>query len=213
MRSLRRRGIGHPACVVIGDEVIASVERHRAVRRVRLVGSRAKGRATPLSDWDFAVETDDFDAVAGDLASLLDHLHPLAQQWDRLSPSYCWMVILAGPVKLDLVFDQTHESEPPWRPTAANLASIDDHFWDWILWLAAKQAAAKTTLVRGELDKMWLHLLSPLGPKSSPPVTLDDALAIYLHARRRLEERFNVSVPRNLEREVRPIVARGRGTP
>ena len=38
--------------------------RHGAVEKVELVGSRAAGTAVTLSDWDFLVATDDFDAVA-----------------------------------------------------------------------------------------------------------------------------------------------------
>ncbi len=198
---------GQSACVTIGDEAIAAVERHPAVQQVRLVGSRAAGTATALSDWDFAVETNDFQQLARDIASLLVPLHPLVQQWDPLSTTWCWMVIVSGPVKLDFIFREPHQSEPPWRPTEANLASIDCHFWDWVLWLAAKQLGDKTALVRSELDKLWLNILSPLGANSSP-VALGDAVRSYLDARDRLEQRFHVSVPRNLEREVRPIVER-----
>ena len=71
--------------VTLGDRAIEAVERHSAVRRVRLVGSRAAGTATVLSDWDFVVETGDFQAVAKDMGSLIAPLRPLAQQWDRLS--------------------------------------------------------------------------------------------------------------------------------
>jgi hypothetical protein len=195
--------------VTIGDEAIAAIKRHPAVRSVRLVGSRATGTATALSDWDFAVETDDFEEVARDIAALVDPLHPLAQQWDPLSATWCWMVIVSGPVKLDFIFRASHESEPPWRPTVANLAAIDSHFWDWTLWLAAKQLGKKTALVASELDKLWLNILSPMGVNSRP-VTLGDAVSSYLRARARLEQRFDVSVPRDLEREVRPVVERTR---
>ncbi len=46
------------------------------VTAVRLVGSRAEGRATRCSDWDFVVETSDFDAVATGIldAAVADHL-------------------------------------------------------------------------------------------------------------------------------------------
>ena len=101
--------------MTIDDEAIAAVECHPAVRSVRLVGSRATGTPTAWSDWDFAVETDDFEEVARDLGSLLDALHPLAQQWDRLSETWCWMVIVPGPTKLDYIFAQPHEREPPWQ--------------------------------------------------------------------------------------------------
>jgi predicted nucleotidyltransferase len=191
--------------MTIGDEAIAAVERHPAVRCARLVGSRAAGHPTDLSDWDFAVETDDFLDVARDAESLLAPLRPLAQQWDRLSATWCWMAILRGPEKLDLIFVEPHETEPAWQPDAANLNAIDCHFWDWMLWLAAKQAANKTALIREELDKLWLHILSPLGAQTRP-VALGDAVHTYIAARDSSERRFDVSVPRTLEREVRPVV-------
>jgi hypothetical protein len=169
------------------------------------VGSRATGTATALSDWDFAVETDDFAHVARDIDTLLAPLRPLAQQWDRLSPTQCWMVMLRGPVKLDFIFTEPHQEEPPWQPDAANLGAIDRHFWDWMLWLGAKQLAGKDALVRSELDKMWVHILAPMGAESSP-VSLDDALADYLAGRDRLERRFDVAMPRTLEIEVRPVL-------
>jgi len=198
--------------VTIGDEAIAAVKRHPAVQDVRLVGSRATGTATALSDWDFAVETDDFEEVVRDIASLLDPLDPLVQQWDPLSDTWCWMAILRGPVKLDFIFANPHQSDPPWRPGTDNLIAIDSHFWDWVLWLAAKQTALKTDLVRSELDKLWWHILSPMGVESRP-LTIEDALVSYLTARDRFERTLNLSVPRTLEHEIRPILARLSGSP
>jgi predicted nucleotidyltransferase len=198
--------------MTIGDQAIAAVECHPAGPRVRLVGSRASGSATPLSDWDFAIEADDFQDVARDIESLLAPLQPLAQQWDRLSDTWCWMVILASPVKLDFIFAEPHEPEPPWQPAAANLVAIDRHFWDWVLWLAAKQMAGKGALVGSELHKLWVHVLSPMGAEHRP-VALDDAGVSYLAVRDRLERRFNVSVPRMLERAVRPVLEDARRTP
>jgi predicted nucleotidyltransferase len=69
---------------------------HDAVRSVRLVGSRAEGRATLLSDVDLLVDAD-LDELKPDLAQLLAPLGPLAAQWDRLSEeaSY-YMLLLPG---------------------------------------------------------------------------------------------------------------------
>jgi hypothetical protein len=170
-------------------------------RRARLVGSRAAGTATPASDWDFAVETDDFQAVARDIESILASLQPLAQQWDRLSETQCWMAILPGPVKLDLIFSEPHANEPPWNPEPTNLAAVDRHFWDWALWLHAKRVTQRDDVVADELQKMFDHILHPMGVET-PPASLDAALASYLAARDRLERRFDVVVPRALEREV-----------
>src|SRR5207342_893733 len=128
-----RRATASTAHDVVAHPAIEALERHPAVRRVRLVGSRAAGTATAVSDWDFAVETDDFRAIARDIGTVLATLQPLAQQWDRLSETQCWMVMLPGPVKLDFIFDEPHDDEPPWRPDRSNLAAIDAHFWDWAL--------------------------------------------------------------------------------
>jgi hypothetical protein len=187
--------------VSLDHRVIEAVERHPAVRSVRLVGSRAAGTATAVSDWDFAVETEDFPAVSRDIAHLLAVLQPLVQQWDRLSEQQCWMVILPGPVKLDLIFNQPHDEEPPWRPAPDNLAGIDAHFWDWTLWLLAKRVNGRSELVSSELHKMFDHLLHPMGVEM-PPTSLDSAVASYLVARDQLERDFGVTVPRALEREV-----------
>src|SRR5881396_2574850 len=100
--------------MTFGERAIEAVERHPAVQRVRLVGSRASGTATAVSDWDYAVETDDFQAVAKDIGSLTAPLRPRAQKWDRLSETWCWMVVTRGPVKLDFIFGEPHRKEPPW---------------------------------------------------------------------------------------------------
>jgi Nucleotidyltransferase domain len=194
---------GHSSLVAtLVQQVTAALERHRGVRSVRLVGSRAEGRAHAHSDWDFLVETDEFRVVAGELPSLCELLHPIAQQWDRLSPHYCWMLTLPGPTKVDLVFaDQLHRQEPPWEPTRENLVAIDLHFWDWTLWLQGKQTAGKRDLVDAELKKLHRHLLAPLGVQP-PPTSLRAAVAAYREAREQAERRFDLQVPRDLETEV-----------
>ena len=169
---------------------------------VTLVGSRAEGTATEYSDWDFAVEVDDFRVVDEALPSLLAPLEPLAQQWDPLSEHWCCMLMLAGPTKVDLLFlAEPHQLEPSWVVTAETLEPIDRHFWDWVLWLRSKEASGKSELVSAELDKMWRHLLGPLGIEK-PPATLDTALRSYLEARHAAEAELGVEVPRRLEREV-----------
>lgn len=74
---------------------------------------------------------------------LLPRLRPVVAQWDRLSVTWCYTLILAGPVKVDLIFTEPHAVLPAWQVTAATLRGIDDHFWDGMLWLAAKQRADK----------------------------------------------------------------------
>ncbi len=158
------------------------------------------------SDWDFVVDTDDFAAVAPAMETLLEPLAPLAQQWDRLSDTCCWMAIVPGPHKLDFIFAEPHEREPPWQPDRENLASVDRHFWDWALWLTSKVAAHRTTLVNEELEKLSVHLLAPMGAERLP-TSLAGAVTSYVVARDRLERSLDVEVSRALERAVRPVIA------
>ena len=187
-------------------EVTAAIGSHPAVRNIKLTGSRAEGRATARSDWDFAVETDDFAAVARDLPALSAPLAPIALQWDRLSPHRCWMLMLEGPTKIDVVFpDEPHELAPPWEPARETLPGIDRHFWDWALWLRSKEAAGKRDLVASELEKLFDHLLSPLGV-AIPPDSVAEAVAAYREARAAAERRFGCDVPRELEAAVAPAL-------
>jgi hypothetical protein len=180
----------------------AAVGKHPAVSSVRLSGSRERGEATELSDWDFKVETGDFAAVAEALPALVAPLEPLAQQWDRLSPHACYMLMLRGIGKVDLIFHEPWESSPPWEVSPGTLRGIDDHFWDWTIWLAAKDLAGKRELVASELGKMQEHLLGPLGVEGVP-ATVPAAVAAYAAARAKAEKRLAVRVAREVECEVR----------
>lgn len=183
-------------------QIVSAIAAHPAVRSVTLAGSRAEGRETRFSDWDFVVVADDFPAVARDLPGLCAPLAPLAMQWDRLSPHHCWMLMLPGPTKVDLIFpDEPHKLEPPWEPTRENLAAIDRHFWDWVLWLRSKEAAGKRDVVAAELEKLFEHLLRPLGVTSRPD-SVADAVAAYREARAAAERRFAYQVPGELESTV-----------
>jgi hypothetical protein len=128
------------------------------------------------------------------------------QQWDRLSPTWCWMLILPGPVKVDLIFpSEPHEPGPPWEPSADNLGAIDDHFWDWMLWLKGKEVAGKREQVGSELDKLFQHLLGPLGAARAPS-SVAEAVDSYEAVRSRAEQRFGVAVPRDVEAVVAPAL-------
>ena len=188
--------------------VRSALEADTTVRSIRLVGSRAEGTASGLSDWDFAVETDDFRALALRLPRLVEPLDPLVAQWDPLGKIRCYMLIVRGPTKVDLIFDEAQEESPPWSVTRETLPRVDGHFWDWALWLAAKAAGGKDEVVAPELQKMPRPHLGPLGVES-PPRSVDDAVDAYLAARDAAEARLSVRVPRTLEREVRPAVVRG----
>ena len=142
---------------------------------VELVGSRAAGTAGPLSDCDFVVRADDLDAVLDDLPAIVTPLDPLAQQWDRLGPPdySCYMLMLRGPVKIDLILpDLPHRSAPRWEATAADLPAIDAHAWDWLLWMASKRQGGSDEVVREQLDLLHEHLLvpsaSPRRPRTIP---------------------------------------------
>jgi Nucleotidyltransferase domain len=179
-----------------------------AVQAVRLVGSRADGRAHDLSDWDFVVVTEEFESVASDLHGLVATLRPLGEQWDRYSSHACYMLMLAGPTKIDLLFPSEHRSwSPPWTPSPETLEAIDLHFWDWILWLEQKRRGGKGELLRKNLGDMHELMLGPMAVASEPK-TVSAAIGAYVKARDELEERFGVSVPRDLEHEVRLLVER-----
>lgn len=186
---------------------MSALEGYPAIRSVRLVGSRERGDAKELSDWDFAVETDDFQAVARAIPALVASLRPLAQQWDRLSQWGTYMLILPGAAKVDLLFNHEHTLEPPWEVGAETLEGVDSHFWDWILWLAAKHFSGKYELVRPEFAKMSAHLLRPMGVAETPH-SIENAIELYTAAREALEKRFRVHVRRILEREVRRTLRR-----
>jgi hypothetical protein len=150
------------------------------------------------------VWTRDFAALSESLPKLLAPLEPIVEQWDRLSETWCWMLILRGPVKIDLIFpDEPHAEEGPWEPGPETLAGIDGHFWDWMLWLRGKEAAGKTEQVASELQKLFEHLLGPLGAEA-PPSSVDQAVASYRAARGRAERRFGRRVSRELEQAVAP---------
>jgi nucleotidyltransferase-like protein len=196
--------------VAVGD-IPSSVEtalvRHPHVRGVELVGSRATGSASRLSDWDFVVATDDFDAVARALPEMVADLEPIAQQWDRISAYPCYMLMVAGPVKVDLIFpDEPFDSLPPWTVEAETLDGIDQHFWDWILWLASKREKGQDALVQRELVKMQDHLLGPLGVESAPG-SIEGALETYRSARDEREHGFGVRVSRRREQEVLRVLS------
>ena len=114
------------------------------------------------------------------------------------------MLIVRGPAKVDLIFpDEPHTTEAPWQPDRAELEAIEAHFWDWMLWLKGKEARGEIELIATELDKLFDHLLWPLGVERRPSSILD-AIALYRAARDRAETRFGAVVDRELEHAVSP---------
>jgi predicted nucleotidyltransferase len=178
------------------------------VVRVDLVGSRARGEETALSDWDFRIDTTNGASLARQLPTLAERLEPLAAQWDRLTERATYMLMLPGAIKVDLFpGDERRALEPPWEPTPSNLVAIDAHFWDWALWLGGKVLAEKSGVVSEELGKLHRNLLGPLGV-TSPPATVEQAVAGYRGARDRLERQWEVSVPRRVGDEVAVALVR-----
>ena len=175
------------------------------ISAVELTGSRARGQATPLSDWDFAVTTPRFDEVRKALPGMVAPLRPVVAQWDRLSRRWCYMLVLPGPAKVDLLFGQPHRPAGPWQVNASALAGIDDHFWDWALWLRSKLAAGRDDLVAAELGRLQEHLLGPMGVRCAP-ASLTEAVAGYRSARERCERRLGSRVSRSAEDTVSPVL-------
>lgn len=108
------------------------------------------------------------------------------------------MLILVGGVKVDL-FPGDLASVPlgPWIADGSNLARMDQHFWDWTIWLAGKQLAARHELVSAELEKLHANLLGPLG-SDKPPSPVGGAVETYRARRRANEQACGTRVDRLL---------------
>jgi hypothetical protein len=168
------------------DSAIALVERHPSVSRVEFAGSRSRGTHEELSDWDFAVETEDFDAVARDLPALVAPLEPVGAQWEPVGHFPVYQVMLEGPTKVEYLFlDHRQDRRPPLQPSEETLPAIDTHFWDWIWWIGTKAAAGHDDLVADHLAQMHEYLLRPLGV-TCPPATIASAIAAFRERRRAL---------------------------
>ncbi len=176
------------------------------VAKIELIGSRARGDATPFSDWDFLLVVHDFDSFANDIAPLVASLRPLAQQWDRLSETKCYMLIVPGPTKVDFIFPEVpNEKNLPWRVHKDSLNELDAHFWDWMLWLASKQFRGNEKLVHSELQKLSSHLLKPMLVEAVP-ASISDAIEVYKTARGNWESKLQISTTRELQNEVEPFI-------
>jgi len=187
---------------------VSLVAKHPAVDGVELAGSRSRGTHEELSDWDFAVTTSDFAAVAADMPYLVAPLAPLGAQWEPMGHFPVYQVLLPGPTKVEYLFlDYSQEAAPPVTPSPATLFAIDNHFWDWIWWISTKASIGRDDLVAEHLRQLDEHLLRPMGAEAGP-ATIDAAIAEFLRRRDVLERAYHISVPRALETEVRAGIRR-----
>jgi len=185
----------------IGVTVPDLLIKHPAVSQVTLTGSRLRGDATEWSDWDFLVETDNFQKVAQDLPTLIKKLEPLSQLWDPLSSHMIYMFILRGPIKVDIVFDLPHQKEPPWTISHDTIAIINNHFWDWILWIACKATHGRKDIVDVELKKMSKYLLEPLGCTKIPD-SVEEAVRCFTSTIKKQQNLHGTTVNTTLRKEV-----------
>jgi hypothetical protein len=176
------------------DAIRAAMLADPRVRAVELIGSRATGTATELSDWDYRVTSVDPAAIARKLPELVANLQPLAQLWDPLASTPVYMILLPGAVKADLFPGGPNRPAPTGEKstTPSKLRDVDAHFWDWNLWLGAKRLRGQNDLVNAELGKMWHHLLRSLGA-TGPPVTQWAAISVYLRLRDERERQLGCS--------------------
>jgi len=181
---------------------------HPAVTRVAFAGSRSRGTHEELSDWDFAVETSDFETLARDLPTLVAPLNPLSQQWEPMGHFPVYQVLLRGPTKIEYLFlDRSQDPRPALEPSPDTLPAINTHFWDWIWWLTTKASIGRTDLVAEHMTQLHAHLLRPMGI-AAVPTTIEGAVDVFVARRDALEGEFGISIDRALETEVRQGIAR-----
>jgi hypothetical protein len=188
------------------DDLVETASRlvavHPAVTGVEFAGSRSRGTHEELSDWDFAVETSDFAALARDMPTLVAPLEPLGQQWEPLGHFPVYQVLMRGPTKVEYLFlNEVQDAMQPVQPSPETLGAINTHFWDWIWWLITKATAGHEDLVAEHMPQLYAHLLQPMGIAAAPD-SIDAAIAAFVARRDALEREYGVSVPRALEEEV-----------
>jgi hypothetical protein len=143
-----------------------------------------------------------------EIPRLVASFEPLAAFWEPLAEDAGYMVVLDGPLKVDIFpLGATRQIQPPWVLGADTLASIDAHFWDWTLWLGGKLLGGRRQLVADELAKMHRFLLAPLGVVATP-ASLDEAVASYQQARAQAVDALGVGVRQELGRQVSEALRR-----
>jgi hypothetical protein len=186
-----------------------ALERCCSVTLVTLGGSRERGRATELSDWDLYLEGDP-ETMMVQVPEVISSFGPLAAFWEPLAEEAGYMVVMDGPIKVDVFpTGARRRIQPPWVLSAETLVQIDGHFWDWCLWLGGKSLRNERELVVNELTKMHAFLLAPIGVAAAPE-TLGEALAVYLPARASAMNALGVFVDPELGRQVSDALQRHR---
>ncbi len=146
--------------------------------------------------------------MMAEIPALVASLGPLAAFWEPLSEEASYMVVMGGPIKVDVFpIGASRRIQPPWLLRADSLASIDGHFWDWTLWLGGKTLRGERQLVTDELAKMHGFLLAPLGVASAP-ASLNEAVASYRRARALAMDTLGVVVHQELGRQVSEALQR-----
>jgi hypothetical protein len=195
---------GEPDVVTAIREALEDIN---AVTTVVLGGSRTRGAATDLSDWDFYLEGDP-EGMTAQVPPLVASFGPLTAFWEPLAEEAGYMVVFDGPTKVDLFpIGARRRIQPPWVLRADTLAAIDGHFWDWTLWLGGKALRGERQLVADELAKMHGFLLGPMGVTSAP-TRLDDAVASYQQARAQAVNALGGAVDPELGRQVSEVLRR-----
>lgn len=199
---------GPPAAEAAVRVLKRAIASHPEVISVRLGGSRGRGDPVPLSDWDLEIRTRDGDMVMNDLPAIAQQVQPVAAQWERLAVHACYMLMLEDGVKVDLILDVPQPLEPPWEARPESLEGIDQHFWDWIVWLAAKDQRGDDELLRREFEKMSVHLLQPVSIQRTPSA-IEEAVRLFRAERDRLERELDTSVDRRMEAAAAQALRRG----
>lgn len=193
----RVSGVEEPQVVTA---VRKTLDASNIIASVVLGGSRARGTATDLSDWDLYLNGEP-DRIMAEVPALVAPLRPLAAFWEPLSEEAGYMTVMDGPVKVDLFpVGAIRQVQPPWVPSPNTLPAIDAHFWDWILWLGSKTLRGERQLVADELAKMHWFLLGPLG--AAVPTSLSEAVASYRGAVVAASKALGVVVGPELGRQV-----------
>lgn len=143
-----------------------------------------------------------------EIPALVASLQPLAAFWEPLSEQAGYMIVMDGPVKVDLFpIRGSRQIQPPWVPGVDTHAAVDAHFWDWTLWLGSKSLRGERQLVADELAKMHWFLHGPLGVASCP-ASLSEAVASYRRARAEAFEALGTVVDPELGRQVSEALRR-----